>query len=259
MKLSFVYNVEEDYWNDGLKKAIDVLSETWEVRKFNNTFTNYFADFVLVWGAFNSPQEKLVADLPHPKGICVAGGSIDHPDIHKFDLVFVESEWWKRRFRKVGINAHVAFGTNTDLFYNMGMDRQIDYLYPAAYARWKRHERFLAKGGLKMTVGYMQPNDVESDVWQACMADKDTVVLPRVKPEVLAWLYNQAKTVFVPASDFGGGERTVLEAVACGCAVEVSDDNEKLKELLSLCNSRVPNYVDYAEVLRREIGKLCEY
>lgn len=256
MKLSFVYNLEDEYWNDGLKKAVDILSEKWEVRKFNRDFVNYMTDFVLVWGAFGSEQERLVAELPYPKGICVAGGPVSHPDVHKFDVVFVESDWWKQQFRKVGVNARVAFGTNTEIFYDMKLEqRPIDYLYPAAFAKWKRHEKFLLREGRKVAIGYMQPNDHERECYDICLGDPDTLVIPRVKPSVLPWLYNQSKNVYIPSTLAGGGERTVLEALSCGCHVEVESDNEKLVKLLEQAKVHVPDHMEYAQKLRSGIGE----
>ena len=42
-------------------------------------------------------------------------------------------------------------------------------------------------------------------------------------------LYNSARTMYIPSTWYGGGERAVLEARAAGCRVEVEADNEKLK------------------------------
>jgi len=258
MKLTFVYKMEDDYWNDGLKRAIDVLGESWNVRKQNGYWKPYITDFILVWGAFGSNQDSWICDLPFKKGICVAGGLIDHPNVHKYDVVFVETKWHQREFRKIGINAKVAFGTNTDLFYNMGMPRTIDYLYPAAFALWKRHEKFLEHMGSKVAVGYIQPGGHEKECYERCIEHPETTVLPRVKPDVLAWLYNQAKSVAIPSTINGGGERTVLEALACGCEVSVASDNPKLRELLSTHGGGVTNHLDYAHALKEGIREVYE-
>lgn len=253
MKITFVYKLEDEYWNDGLKAAIDILSERNEVRKQNGFYKPYIADFVLVWGAFGSPQQQWVMGSPFKKGICVAGGPVDHPDIHKFDVVFVETKWHQREFRKRGVDAKIAFGTNTELFYNMNIERQIDRIYPAAFALWKRHDMFVSLPGRKLAVGYMQPNEHEKECYEVCVLDKETTVMPRVTPDVLAWLYNQSKKVSITSTVVGGGERTVLEGLACGCEVEVPEDNPKLIELLADSRGRLLTHVDYAESLKRGI------
>ena len=48
----------------------------------------------------------------------------------------------------------------------------------------------------------------------------------------VAAIYNDARGVFVPCELQGGGERAVLEGRACGCDVEIADDNPKLASLL---------------------------
>lgn len=254
MKISFVYKLEDTNWNDGLKKALEVLEEKHEIRYHNGTYTNYFCDVAIAWGAFGSWAEKLVSQLPFRKAICVAGGPMDNPRVHDYDIVFVETKWQQELFRKIGVDSKIAFGTNTDIFYDMGLERPIDYLSVGAYAKWKRHEIFKELRGRKLAVGYMQPNGHEKECYEQLLGD--SVVLPQVSPEALAWLYNQSKTVSVTSTVMGGGERTVLEALACGCRVEVANDNPKLLQLLKSSRTRVPNYIDYANALSGELNKL---
>lgn len=254
MRISFVYKLDDPNWSDGLKKALDVLSEKHDIKYHNGSYTNYFADVVLCWGAFGSWQEQFVSELPYKKAILVAGGPISHPNIHKYDIVFVETKWHQEQFRKLGVNAVVAFGTNTDLFTNMDIQRPIDYLSVGAFAKWKRHELFLEKPGNKVAVGYMQPGGIESECYEMCIENKDTLVIPQVSPEALMWLYNQSKVVSITSTVNGGGERTVLEALSCGCDVEVEPDNPKLVQLLQ--NKKVPTYLDYAMVLERELNRI---
>lgn len=257
MKISFVYSVDDATWNDGLKRAIDVLGEKHTVKKHNGRYKNYFADVVLCWGAFGSWQEQLVSELPYKKAICIAGGPLNHPNIHKYDVVFVETKWHQEELKKLGVNSVIAFGTNSDLFTDMGLvERPIDYLSVGAFAKWKRHELFLEKEGRKVAVGYMQPDGIESECYEMCLKDKGTLALPQISPDSLVWLYNQAKTVSITSTLMGGGERTVLEALSCGCDVEVEPDNRKLVQLLQSCKVKVPTYIDYANVLSRELNRI---
>jgi len=64
-----------------------------------------------------------------------------------------------------------------------------------------------------------------------------------VKAQTLNCEYNRAKTVYIPATLMGGGERAILEARSCGCKVKIEDDNPKLKELLTCPIYDVDYYV----------------
>lgn len=253
MKLAFIYNNPDPYWNDGLKAAIDLLAMKWDIRRQNAVYQPYMCDLALVWGALGSSQVTTVADWPMPKAICIAGGPINHPDIHKFDIVFVETRWHQREFRKIGIDAKLAFGTNTDLFRRIPQTKVFDAIFPATFAAWKRHylfaERYKDKG---LAVGWMQPNGWEKECYETCQ-EKGSVVLPAVPAETLAYLYNASKTVYLPADIWGGCERAVLEGLACGCNVEVEADNPKLVELLADQTIRLSTHYDYADTLKRTI------
>lgn len=256
MKISFIYKLDDPNWNDGLKKALDVLGERNEIRYHNGDYTNYFADVALCWGAFGSWQEQLTSQLPYKKAICVAGGPVNHPNVHQYDVVFVETKWQQEQFREIGIDAKIAFGTNTDLFFDRKVERPIDYLSVGAFAKWKRHELFLEKPGRKVAVGFMQPGGIEKECYEMCLDNPDILVIPQVSPEALSWLYNQSKTVSITSTVMGGGERTVLEALSCGCNVEVEPDNPKLVQLLQKSKAKVPNYLDYAMALSRGLEEL---
>lgn len=250
MKIDFVYKVDDRYWNDGLREALKIISESHEVRLHNGVYKPYIADFVLVWGGSLSEQVKEVAKWPMPKGICFAGGPLNVPILKSFDVVFCETNWHLRYFKRLGLNAKLAFGTNTNLFKpQWTMPKQFDYIYPAAFANWKRHHLFIQKQGRKLAVGYMQPDNWEKECWEVCMNDKDTLVMPMVTPDVMVWLYQQSNAVAVTSDLLGGGERTVLEGLACGCQVEVEEDNPKLLELLEDAKKHIPNQEDYAKAL----------
>ena len=253
MRLTFVYNMEDEYWDDGLKKALDLLPHNWQIRRQNGRYVPVMTDFVLVWGSLNSEQADVVAKWPFRKGICIAGGPISHPNVHEFDVVFVETRWHQREFKKIGIDAKIAFGTNTELFRPIKQSKSWSAIYPAAFARWKRHEIFADKYGDKgLAVGYMQPNDHEKECIDVCV-NNDVMVMPRVKPEVMPYLYNASEKVHVTSDVWGGGERTVLEGLACGLEVEVEPDNEKLVMLLEDSKRKLLTHSDYAKSLREGI------
>ena len=71
----------------------------------------------------------------------------------------------------------------------------------------------------------------------------------------LAMLLRMTRTLLAPMAIDGGGERAVLEARACGAAVEVDQDNIKLKELTT---SPIWNQVYYASRLEHGACAILE-
>ena len=262
-KITFVYNIDNEiYWQDGLREALRLLENDFDIDYFNlatakSSVPVYKDSVILVWGAFDSLQSKIVATAQfHPsvkKAICFAGGAINHPLAHKYDLIFVEEEWTMREFKKIGIKTKLAFGTNTKLFKPMDLPKRWDCIYPAAFALWKRHDKFVeyVKGKKALAVGYMQPNGHERECYEICLKN-GIDVLPRVTPDVLVYLYNMSKEVVVTADVYGGGQRTILEALACGIKVNKSLLNERL---LSVYEGGLLTEVDYYKSLKEG---LCE-
>ena len=72
----------------------------------------------------------------------------------------------------------------------------------------------------------------------------------------LAVIINQAKQVHIPSHEYGGGERAVLEARACGTKVKIESDNAKLEELLK---GPILGAEHYAKMLRRGLSKLIAF
>lgn len=163
-------------------------------------------------------------------------------------------------FKRQGLNTLKAFGTNTKLFKPINTPKVFDWLYPAAFAKWKRHDLFVEhvrrRRGPAIAVGYIQPNNHEYECVQICL-DNGVGVLPWIPPEALVWLYNQSKCVVVPSDPIGGGQRTVLESIACGTKViTLNPNHEKLNELKDLTREEVlTNWSEivYAESLKQGI------
>ena len=252
MKIAFLYDVDDDYWKDGLWAALQLIGKRWSVSYFNlarNEIPSGKFDFVLTWGALTSRQAQMAATLDGKKGLCLAGGPIDNALVHSFDIVFAETNWHVKKLRKLGVNVKRAFGTNIDLFHPIdGYPKVWDAIYPAAFASWKRHELFAAKPGFKLAVGYIQPRGIDKESVEVCEKN-GVMVLPQVTPDVLVRLYNASRKVIITANLWGGGERAVLEGLACGLPVEVAPDNEKLVELLAEQQRHLLTHVDYAKAL----------
>ena len=134
------------------------------------------------------------------------------------------------------LNLVHAFGFNSQLyFYDIERDdlEIIDYLTVGAFATWKRQEKTLDKPGVKLAIGEIQKDNLsESMAIIGPLLMGGVGVMNMIAPEKLANFYRMSTTCYIPADVHGGGERAVLEAQACGCAIEVEDDNPKLKELV---------------------------
>jgi hypothetical protein len=263
--ISFIYQIDDDvYWNDGLRAALDYFNyyktgAKYCINRHNigkhgmsedrfNVDKMTVGDIQLVWGGFMSTQVEWAVQSKKPKALLFAGGPINHSYAHKFDVIFVEDDWTLQEFRKIGINAKLAFGTNTQLFKPMQLAHHWDYIYPAAFALWKRHDTFMkyVNGKKALAVGYMQPNDVEKECYEICQ-ENGVDVLPRVTPDVLVRLINMSKEVVVTADIMGGGQRTILEALACKKFINKELLNSRL---LSVYNRGLLTEVDYYEAIR---------
>lgn len=257
MKILFIYNHEyPDKWKDGLYAALKLIEKehtlTWHnIAKKNiiddmGNFQDY--DFVLGWGGFNSPVDnaiQLLQQLSTIKakfGLCLAGNAFPFKQ-QKYDIIFYETDWtrkWlivsKETKKKLPIMRH-AFGYNSDYYYSpfnhTDIEKLIDWLTVGAFATWKRQSKILKKDGIKMAIGEIQKDNMsESMGIIGPLMMGNVIISDMLPPETLAELYRLSRNVYIPADIYGGGERAVLEAQACGCNVEVEDDNPKLKELL---------------------------
>lgn len=258
------------FWNDGLRAAIGVLQHSfgWNIYVYNipsmvkPSIPDHY-DFYLFWGAFGRPQHE--RRLFKKQGLLFGGGNTYHPNMHNFDIVFAESKIDYQEIRSYGIKTLQAFGTNTDLFKpDTNQPKTIDYLYPSAFAQWKRHDKFAAyvkqqtPAPVAMAIGYMQPDGWEKECYEVCQKNGISV-MPWVPSETLAWFYNASKNVYVAADQMGGCQRTILEAKACNVNVIVDSDSTKLAELGKLTHEDVVkdwNQMSYAEKIKQGIEEV---
>ena len=274
-KILFVYYMEpelQENWNDGLKSALSILQTKSYIK---TTYLNLFQrvggvdvndfDFVLAWGGFNSPADQFCLDTkPNSKvpfGLCIGGNAFPVRKDDTYDVLFYETTWFAPQV-KWHPNTHRAFGINSEIFYphllsDFSEDTVresyvlYDYVSAGSFSKWKRYEKLIDKPGNRMCVGQMQSNNMAEsmDIAYKLIAN-GVAVSPQVQPWELALIFNLTDTVYVPASIIGGGERTVWEAMACGCKVEVEPDNPKLQSLLE---ERVLDEWDYEKQLRKGI------
>jgi len=261
-KILFVFDHKyENTWRDGLWAALNILKENFNIQ-FHNLqnaspvadFSNF--DFALGWGGFNSPVDnflhKLKGVYPNFKyGLCIGGNAFPPMFDGQYDVLFFETEWYRPMIESHPNIVH-AFGVNTNI-YSPWKEAPIiwDWLSVGAFSYWKRQTKILSKTGTKFIVGEIQKEnwqesfDIISDLLLNGVAVSDMVY-----PTKLRDIYNCSATVYIPADINGGGERSVLEARACGRPVEVEDDNPKLKGLLN-CPLWDEKY--YASQLRKGV------
>jgi len=252
MNIAFVYHHKyEDKWRDGLWAAIKLLEKNHKVKWINlhnQKLKVAKKDFVLGWGAFGSPVDKAIKDLPNKKGLCIAGVNIEPPYSINYDVLFYETDWFRGHLKHP--NVVKAFGINTDIYYIKEPTKiKYDYISVGAFADWKRHDKIINKEGIRIVIGEVQEDNLaESMRIIKKLVTNGVIVMPMQEPEFLAKLYRETEVAYIPANLHGGGERAVLEARACGCEVIVENDNAKLKELLY---GSIYSHIDYARELEK--------
>jgi len=260
-KLLFVFDhPKEEWWMDGLWAALNVLEEDFVIVKHNLSHRKNFSlskeDFILGWGGFKSPVDNWVKTMPNKKGLCIGGNAFPPQGADNYDVLFYETKW-VRDFLNLKYHPNIvhAFGVNTDIFFNINdmLPSPIvwDYIGVGALADWKRWEKMTEKSGLKLVVGeYQKENAVESQRIATYLLSQNVMVSPQVNPYDLANFYRWSRTLYIPSTVMGGGERAILEARASGLNIEVEDDNPKLKELLE---GEVKDHLWYAQQLKKGI------
>lgn len=259
-KLLFVHSSKYDVM-DGLYGALLEMEKDFEIERYNLNDYAYpmdklkQKDFVLGWGAFGSPVDKFLQPIHVKKGLCIAGNTFAPDGADNYDILFYETKW-ARNYLNLHTHPRIvqAFGVNTDVYFEHPMGRMVvwDFLGVGAFASWKRWEKMKDKWGRRMVVGeYQVGNEKESLGIVSDLIRNGIGVSPMMKPFDLSNLYNWTKTVYIPSDVNGGGERAVLEGLACGCTVEIEPDNPKLRELLEL--EKIPSHIDYANKLTEGI------
>ena len=269
MKLLFVYSHEkpEQLACDGLMSAISLLEKDFKINKLNlsstssaerQVFWHTEYDFILGWGAAGSSVDKNIKEggwKAKKRGLCIGGNAMPPDGLENYDVLFAETDWMINNYL-AGVKTKIvkAFGVNTDVFYQPDIDLPImwDYIGVGALALWKRWGRFEDLPGKKLVVGqYQLGNERESSHIATELIKSGVMVSDWVSPFDISNFYWWSRTLYMPADLVGGGERTVLEAKACGLKVMVEDDNPKLKELADL--EVVPSHIDYAKALKEGI------
>lgn len=263
-KVLFVYDLEQEHlWRDGLWAALQLLEKEVALTRVNLQNTTVLPDgfdMILGWGGFSSSVDRAIKAYPYPaaRGLCLGGYGFQSGK-SPYDVVFYECEWarsWLLEQPTFSKRTHLvhAFGVNTDIYHpGVNIPRIWNYITVGAFAAWKRQVKLCEKKGPRIAVGQLQRGNMDEsvEIVGTLLLDGCTVS-DMVPAETLAKLYNASLTCYIPADLFGGGERALLEARACGIDVEIEPDNPKLQELML---SPVWDHHYYARQLKEGILK----
>lgn len=258
---------EDGIDHDGFSAAIELIAQrhdvTWlNIHPYNDDAEAHAtliadADFVLVrsdwlWYPAQATDRALWNRPEIPVGLLIAGSTLppSPEQMRRFDVIFYETPWYEQ-FTGAHPFAVQAFGVDTRVMRatNDG-EREFDWLMVGRLAAFKRPERILEKTGRRLAVGDLASAKPEL---VAALHDGGVAISSYQSHEKLAALYNDAKNVLVPCILQGGGERAVLEGRACGCTIEIADDNPKLASLLT---SPIWSHEVYAERLQSAIEEV---
>lgn len=234
-----------EHTTSGLYRALELLSNKYQF-VYKNAFFDTLADeqrnaldCVLMSGTLGAKVDQWVwrhvpAHIPKAAQITSSYGLRKNVRLFVYDLFFYETHWYfENVFKMRGRGVH-AFGTVRSLFYPppKEAERDIDYLLSSnlKYPGGRRPKFFLKKNGKRVAIlGTSKKAQEITKVFQ----DAGIEVIQPLGAEDLANLYRRTKVVYIPHTVTGGGDRTLLEARACGCKVEIEKDNPKLRELLN--------------------------
>ncbi|MBS3180148.1 MULTISPECIES: glycosyltransferase [unclassified Pseudoclavibacter] len=253
--------------HDGFTAAVEIVAQqhevTWlNVHPYNDDADDQSAkiadaDFVLVrsdwnWYPAQATDRALWKRPDVPVGLLIAGSTLPPAPIQmrRFDVIFYETPWYEQ-FTGPHPFAVQAFGVDTRVMRvtNRG-PRDYDWLMVGRLAAFKRPERLMEKSGRRLAIGDL--SSAKPDL-VAALKNGGIELSSYQSHEGLADLYNHARRVLVPCILQGGGERAVLEGRACGCEIEIADDNPKLASLLT---SPIWTHEDYATTLLNALGDI---
>lgn len=253
-----------NHWEDGFTKAIDMLSEDFDVVRFNLEDKKPSAEelnkFDLViakscWNWIVDDYIKSLQGLTSIKGIAVSCSlpPKKSKDVWNYDIIWYNNHWYKE-FINHHPNIHYAYGINSDMFQPKKIEKTIDVLSIGAVTSYKRFEKLNGlPGNRKIILGTTKTKDFDEVKKKL---NPDIEIIDFVSQEELANFINSSKLVYIPCALQGGGERAVLEAISCDVPVKVENDNPKLVDLLERYQKNPLTKHDYYNSLVSSIKDL---
>ena len=249
-------------WHDGFVKAIKILNNDYN---YNISIINLIDGKNIDFGKYECiiiKSNKLVDELLQGKynnwlniwktkiKICCIGNSRWIPNkigIEMFDILMYETDWY---YKFASLDRHKyafkGFGVDTDIMKPIKIKKEFDCLFVGSVCGYKRPLKMLDIKGKKCIIGQL----TDKKIVNRLMKNKEITVYDFASYEDLALFYNKSKLCYIPCKLQGGGERSLLEARACGIPVKIENDNPKLKELL---NGKIYTSYDYASQINNAI------
>lgn len=270
MKIAFIwmgFDGRYGKWRDGLWKAMQIIAEKHTVNFYDvnnlDAIAQFEPDIVLYWEApctmvgADAWFYKKVCALPYKKALLFAGGELRAEWVIDFDLVFVESRINEEDCERQGIPFRRAFGVNDDIFKPEQQPKVFTGMFQATCATWKRQELFAYVLGSE---GVLCGRNQEADPYPFIKArELHTLVLPELPMEAVASLINASHFVLNTSAYWGGGQRTTLEAMACGVPPIVMSDSPKNCEFVEESGFgfiSVPDVATIKEVVANNISTI---
>lgn len=245
LRIAFIWDFSVDNWSlvtweDGLNQALKILAEKYsatvriipgtDIDEIYKTIREFSPDVILGWGSLDRPSFSAINTFGVPAALCFAGGTTQHPHTENFQMFFVENSSFEGEFRQQGLPVKKAFGVNDTLFAPMTLQKRFDAFYPAAFAKWKRHDLFAeATKQNGVVCGRYLPH--EKECLEVCV-NQGNIILGEQPYRTLPFIYNQSISAVVTAGPRAGSQRVVLESLACNVPPIVMADHEENKEFI---------------------------
>lgn len=239
MKIIFVWQgISEKqiygHWGDGLRAAMKLIEkehqviykEPWEDMPEADVLLYWEAP--VTWAGKDRDNYRKIQALSIPKVMLFAGGVVKREYCDGFDLFLVESKINEDDFSAIGLPWLRAFGVDTDTMKPEKQPKVFDAVFPSTCAGWKRQGLFArALSDRGVICGRFQESD---PIGFLSARENKTLVLPELPYGAVNALYNASWCCVNTSSEWGGGQRTTLEAMAAGIPVIVMKDSVKNRE-----------------------------
>jgi hypothetical protein len=232
MKICFLVDLPKGLWqwDDGLREALRLLESKYDIcYHLDGNLGSHIPDIVFAWGGTLAKTYKEGLAYKGKKALFFAGGPRNPELFTGYDIVFFENDLHTYEVRGKGINCLTAFGTNTRIFKPMHQPKLFDCVYPGAFGLWKRKDLYAraTREFRSFTFGNIQEH--EPECWQVCV-DNGIAVSADLPQDRVPYIMNMSRTVvLLPVPDIGG-QRTILEAMACKIPVIIPNDAPLLVE-----------------------------